>query len=228
MNNQLRENIVDLAIFDLDNTLLTDDSDYLWGCFLVEQKLVDKQFYQQKNDYFYQQYQKGELNIQEYLQFALQILTRYELTTLNTLHQQFMNEKIIPIIAPKTQQLLDKHRKKNDYLLIITATNLFITAPIADYLYVDDIIAPIPEIKDQRYTGNIIGIPSFQEGKVLRLQDYLQEHPELSMKNSYFYSDSHNDIALLNIVQHPVAVDPDEKLHQYAQQQHWQIISLRH
>jgi len=215
-----------LAIFDLDNTLLGGDSDYLWGCFLVEQGVVDAEHYERENQRFYDAYHDGSLNINEFLRFALQPLAKNSLEKLQQWHQQFMQEKIKPLISAKTQSLLQKHREQGDYLLIITATNRFVTEPIAEHLGVDALLATDPEMKNGTYTGEVAGIPCFQEGKIHRLQAWLQEQPH-SLENSWFYSDSHNDLPLLKVVDHPVVVDADDKLSAYAQQQGWPQISLR-
>ena len=215
-----------LAIFDLDNTLISGDSDHGWGQFLVEQGLVDAQLFKEKNDYYLEQYQVGQLDILEYLEFSLQALTLFPTEKLFQLRTQFVEEKIVPIITQKSLDLLQKHRDAGDYLLIITATNLFVTEPIAERLGVDDIIATNPEVINGQYTGKISGIPSFQDGKVKRLATWLQQNT-LSLQGSYFYSDSHNDLPLLKQVDYPVAVDADETLSAYAQQNGWPIISLR-
>ena len=215
-----------LAIFDLDNTLIAGDSDHGWGEYLVEQGLVDKTLFKEKNDYYYEQYQSGALNILEYLEFSLQPLTQYPLDQLHSLRKQFVQDKILPIIPQKSRDLLKEHKDKGDYLLIITATNLFVTAPIAEELGVDDIIATEPELIDGQYTGKVAGIPSFQDGKVKRLTQWLADKG-LSLEGSYFYSDSHNDLPLLKQVDYPVAVDADETLIQAAQNNNWPIMSLR-
>lgn len=215
-----------LAIFDLDNTLISGDSDHGWGQFLVEQGLVDPKLFKEKNDYYLEQYQLGQLDILEYLEFSLQALTLFPAQRLFELREQFVQEKILPIITQKSRDLLQKHRDAGDYLLIITATNLFVTEPIATILGVDDIIATNPEVINGQYTGKISGIPSFQEGKVKRLAAWLEQNT-LSLEGSYFYSDSHNDLPLLKQVTYPVAVDADETLSAYAQQNNWPIISLR-
>ena len=144
-----------LAIFDLDNTLIAGDSDHGWGEFLVEHKLVDAKLFQDKNDYYYDQYQLGQLDIMEYLEFSLQPLTQYPLEKLHALRAQFVKEKILPIIPQKSRELLKKHKDQGDYLLIITATNLFVTELIAQELQVDDIIATEPEMIDGQYTGKV-------------------------------------------------------------------------
>ncbi len=222
---------MNLAIFDLDNTLIAGDSDYLWGQFLVDKKLVDGKVYERENQRFYDEYKAGTLDILEFLQFSLAPLSQHSINELNTLHKEFMQTRIDSIWLPKAEALLEKHRKNNDYLVIITATNHFVTAPIAKKLGVDDIIATMPEKIDNHYTGKVSGTPCFQEGKVTRLQQWLeqkkQEQREFNLQESYFYSDSFNDLPLLQKVGHPVAVDPDDKLRNYAQQQDWPVISLR-
>ncbi len=217
---------MNLAIFDLDNTLIGGDSDYLWGQFLVEKALVDPVFYEQENQRFYDEYKAGTLDIYDFLKFSLAPLSQHSLETLSKLHQEFMQNKINDIWLPKAEALLEKHRQSNDYLLIITATNHFVTAPIAKKLGVDGIIATLPEQKNNQYTGNVAGIPCFQDGKVERLSIWLQEN-KYSLENSHFYSDSINDLPLLLKVTYPVAVDPDEKLAQYAAEHHWPVLSLR-
>ena len=215
-----------LAIFDLDNTLLSNDSDYLWGQFLVEQHIVDPQHYEEKNRQFFEDYEKGTLDYDQYLRFALEPLTRYPIDQLNTWRKQFVEEMIKPIIAPGTPALIRQHRNRGDTLMIISATNLFITQPIADLLGVPFILATEPEIKQGQYTGNYLGIPTFQQGKVSALQQWLEKHQQ-NLNGSTFYSDSHNDLPLLEQVDHPVAVNPDETLEQVALVRHWPILDLR-
>jgi HAD superfamily hydrolase (TIGR01490 family) len=217
---------VKLAIFDLDNTLLGGDSDYLWGEFLAEKKIVDPEFYAHENLRFYDDYKAGTLDIFEFLEFSLKPLSTHTMEELHTLHNDFMRNKINEIWLPKAELLLKKHRDKNHFLLIITATNHFVTAPIAEKLGVDDIIATIPEQANGRYTGKVDGTPCFQEGKVIRLEHWLKEH-KLTLEDSYFYSDSYNDIPLLSLVTHPVVVNPDKKLQKHALNTQWPIISLR-
>jgi len=217
---------LNLAIFDLDNTLLGGDSDHLWGEFLIEQGLVDGIFYQKENNRFYEQYQSGSLDIAEFLDFSLKPLAENDLVTLSNLHQAFMAEKIEAIILPKATALINKHQQKGDHALIITATNRFVTAPIAQRLGISTLIATDPELVDNRYTGKVSGTPCFQHGKVERLQQWLDETGH-TLEESWFYSDSHNDIPLLSLVSHPIAVDPDATLAQHAKNNHWDIISLR-
>ena len=215
-----------LAIFDLDNTLLQGDSDHAWGEFLCEQGIVDAAEYSQKNDYFFKQYQKGTLDIHEFLEFALRPLAELPADRLAELHTQFMHVKVESMILNKALALLQKHRDQGDFLLIITATNHFVTAPIAARLGVDAILATDPEMVDGCYTGKVAGTPCFQSGKVTRLNQWLKETKH-SLQGSSFYSDSRNDLPLLELVDYPVAVDADESLTLTAKQKGWPIISLR-
>lgn len=215
-----------LAIFDLDNTLLGGDSDHQWGEFLCDREIVDPQAYREKNNWFYGEYEKGRLDMKAWMEFALQPLVGQEQAVLQAWHQDFMTHYIAPIMLPQAAAVLKKHREQGDFLLIITATNRFITAPIAARLGVDALIASEAEIVDQAYTGRSAGIPCYQEGKVLRLEAWLSECGR-SMENSYFYSDSHNDLPLLEQVDNPVAVNPDATLEKYAMQRGWPVISLR-
>jgi HAD superfamily hydrolase (TIGR01490 family) len=216
---------LNLAIFDLDNTLLAGDSDHLWGEFLVEQGLVNGKWYKRENDRFYANYKDGTLNIHEFLEFSLKPLSEHNLETLSKLHQEYMKQKILPIISHTAQSLVDKHKQKGDLALIITATNLFVTKPIATAFGINAIIATEPELINNYYTGKVKGIPCFQQGKVERLHQWLAETGH-SLQDSWFYSDSHNDIPLLSIVSHPVAVDPDQSLLRHATDANWDIISL--
>ena len=215
-----------LAIFDLDNTLLGGDSDYLWGEFLVEQKIVDGEVYQQANQDFYDQYLAGTMDIFEFLAFQLKPLADNSNADLLAWREQYLKEKIDPIILNAGRKLIAHHQNKGDTTLIITATNSFITAPIAKELEIRHLIATEPEVIDGIFTGKVAGTPSYQEGKVERLQAWLEQHQQ-SLSNSYFYSDSHNDLPLLKLVDNPVAVDPDAKLRAFAKQQGWQEITLR-
>lgn len=215
-----------LAIFDLDNTLIADDSDYLWGKFLVDQGIVDRLIYDKINAQFYEDYQNGTLDMMAFLRFALAPLAAHSIEQLNSWRQEFINTIIKPLLLDKAKALVEKHRAQGDTLLVITATNSFITAPIVALYGIANLIATTPESIDGKYTGNVTGIPCFQEGKVTRLNEWLTLHNE-RLEGSYFYSDSHNDLPLLKLVDHPVAVDPDEKLHDFAIAQKWEIISLR-
>ena len=215
-----------IALFDLDNTLIAGDSDFLWGCFLVEQGIVDSELYERENRRFYDQYRVGELDIHEFLDFQLRPLSEHPVDTLQQWRRQYIEEKITPILLPKAQALIDRHRQQGDTLVVITATNRFITGPIVELYDIPHLLATEAEILDDRYTGKVSGIPCFQDGKVTRLSDWLKVNRH-SLDNSWFYSDSHNDLPLLNRVTHPVAVDPDEILEEHARNNDWPIISLR-
>lgn len=217
---------VALAIFDLDNTLLGGDSDHAWGEFLVRKGIVDATVYRDANDRFYRDYQSGALDIHSYLAFALEPLTRHSLAELDALHAEFMQTMIAPMRLAKADALLAEHRACGDYLLIITATNAFVTRPIATSLGVDAILATEPELRNGSYTGKITGTACFREGKVVCLREWLQQHP-YDPATASFYSDSHNDLPLLQLVGKPVAVDPDDTLRAAALAQGWPIISLR-
>lgn len=215
-----------LAIFDLDNTLLGGDSDYLWAEFLVEHKIVDGEHYQQANQDFYDQYLAGTMDIFEFLAFQLKPLADNSLADLNRWRAFYLTEKIEPIILPAARALIAQHQQQGDTLLIITATNSFITTPIAEKLGIPYLIATEPEMINGVYTGKVAGTPSYQEGKVKRLRDWLDTQA-LTLEGSYFYSDSHNDLPLLELVEHPIAVDADSKLQTIAEQKGWKRISLR-
>ena len=215
-----------IALFDLDNTLIAGDSDYLWGCFLVEQGIVDGATYEQANLRFYDQYKAGELDIHEFLAFQLRPLADNPMENLLHWRTGFIEEKIKPILLDKAHELVDKHRQQGDTLVIITATNHFITGPIARLYGIEHLLATEPEIINGRYTGGITGTPCFQQGKVTILDDWLLQHNE-TLADSWFYSDSHNDMPLLKKVTQPVAVDPDEILGTHAVNNGWPVISLR-
>lgn len=215
-----------LAIFDLDNTLLAGDSDHLWGEFLIEQGLVDGEYYERENNRFYDEYKAGTLDIFEFLAFSLKPLSEHDVDELNRLHGQFLQQKIKPIMLPGAFSLIERHKQESYTPLIITATNRFVTEPIATAFGVKHIIATEPEFDGNRYTGRVAGTPCFQQGKVERLQQWLQQHGG-TLEDSWFYSDSHNDIPLLSQVSHPVAVDPDLTLEQHARDRGWDVISLR-
>jgi len=217
---------VALALFDLDNTLLAGDSDYLWGRFLAHEGLVDGERHERENLRFYREYQAGELDIHEFLRFALHPLTTHDPDLLREVRARFISETIEPIVAPGTPALLDHHRQRGDRLAIITATNSFVTAPIAALLGIADLLATEPEVIDGRFTGRPVGTPCFREGKVMRLEGWLAE-TGLDLTDSWFYSDSHNDLPLLEAVSHPVAVDPDPALRDTATANGWTVLSLR-
>lgn len=215
-----------LALFDLDNTLLAGDSDHAWGEFLCRHGIVDATAYKARNDAFYQDYLAGELDVLAYQNFCQELLGRSEMAQLQEWHRQFMAEFIEPIVLAKGEALVRQHHEAGDRVVIITATNRFITAPIAARLGVDTLLATECEMQGGRYTGRLTDTPCFQEGKVTRIERWLEETGQ-SLQGSYFYSDSRNDLPLLERVTHPVAVDPDPILREIAGQRGWGIISLR-
>lgn len=215
-----------LALFDLDNTLLGGDSDHAWGDYLCERGILDPVAYKQRNDAFYQDYLNGTLDMQAYLAFSMEILASSEPAQLEQWHREFMRDCIEPIILPRAEALLRQHREAGDQLVIITATNRFVTAPIARRLGVRTLLATECEVRDGRYTGRSTDIPCFREGKVTRLARWILENG-FDLEGSYFYSDSLNDVPLLEVVANPVAVDPDPRLRVEAERRGWQVISLR-
>ncbi len=215
-----------LAIFDLDNTLIAGDSDCLWGEFLSEQGYVDSEAYQAGHEKFYQEYVEGTMDIYEFLEFQLKVLADNDRAQLEEWRKIYIKTKIKPIMLPKAIKLVDEHRQQGHEILIITATNRFITAPIANEFKIDNLIACEPEVIDGQYTGKVSGTPSYAEGKVTRLNEWLQNQ-EQTFDESWFYSDSHNDIPLLKKVDHAIAVDADDTLIAEAEKQNWPVISLR-
>ncbi|MEX0618244.1 MAG: HAD family hydrolase [Pseudohongiellaceae bacterium] len=217
-----------LAIFDLDNTLLAGDSDHAWGEFLISRKLVDEVIHRTRNDRFYRDYQQGRLNVHDYVRFTLEPVLRLPLAELAELHREFMEDYINPIILPRAVELVKQHREQNDYCLIITATNRFITEPIARCFAVDTLLATDLVVESARYTGAIDGVPCFQAGKVERLEHWIRlRNDGFKLKDSVFYTDSHNDLPLLRKVRFPIAVDPDPELKEIANNNAWKVISLR-
>ena len=218
-----------LALFDLDNTLLAGDSDYNWSLFLINQGLLDAKTHQERNEQFYLDYKNGHLDIYKFLEFQLKPLSQHPVAFLDALHLKFMDQVIRPMMTKKAQSLVDKHKAQGDLCLIITATNSFVTKPIASAYGIENLIGTDPEMLDGQYTGGVTGVPSFQEGKVTRINQWLAARGQTlsSFETSYFYSDSHNDLPLMKLVTNPVAVDADTTLTEYAQQQGWSHISLR-
>ncbi len=218
-----------LALFDLDNTLLAGDSDFEWGRFLITVGAIDEELHLAKNAQFYEDYKQGTLDIHAFLEFQLKPLSAHPRQQLDAWHKRYMDEVIRPIITPQARALVEKHRANGDLLCIITATNGFVTGPIAREFGIEHLIATTPEEIDGEYTGRVTGVPSFKEGKITRLLQWLAsrgESPE-SFDASWFYSDSHNDLPLMQLVDHPIAVTPDPTLKAYAEAHGWPIISLR-
>jgi len=215
-----------LAIFDLDNTLIGGDSDFLWGEFLGEEGVVDTNAYRKKNEYFYQQYDLGTLDIYAWLEFCLEPLTRYSMTELQELHHRFMIQKIEPILLDKAQNCINRHKERGDTVLVITASTSFVTAPIVKKYGINHLLATEPEIKAGRYTGGVSGMPCFQAGKIDKLMPWLQKNEE-TLTGSTFYSDSHNDLPLLELVDNPVAVNADKILTKIAEKKGWEVLNWR-
>jgi HAD superfamily hydrolase (TIGR01490 family) len=218
-----------LALFDLDNTLLAGDSDYNWSLFLIRQGLLDEKTHHERNEQFYLDYKNGNLDIYKFLAFQLKPLSEHSMADLNALHAKYMDTVIRPMMTQKAQDLVNQHKAQGDLCLVITATNSFVTKPIAQAYGIAHLIGTDPEMVNGAYTGGVAGVPSFQEGKVTRLKLWLAERGQVlaDFERSYFYSDSHNDLPLMKLVTHPVAVDADAKLTDYAQQHGWPHISLR-
>jgi HAD superfamily hydrolase (TIGR01490 family) len=215
-----------LVLFDLDNTLLAGDSDFEWAQFLIAQGVLDREVYEARNQRFYDQYRAGTLDIREFLDFQLKPLSRHPRAQLADWHREFMERRIRPLIRDKARALVERHR--GDLRVVITATNSFVTAPIAHEFGIADLIATEPEERDSEFTGAVRGIPCFREGKVKRLEAWLAQRGSTlaACPESWFYSDSLNDLPLLERVSHPVAVDPDETLRAHAGRSGWPIITL--
>ena len=216
-----------LAIYDLDNTLIGGDSDYLWGEFLCDEGIIsDRESFQKMNDYFYHQYETGELNIFAWAEFSFKVLTDHSLDELNKLRKDFVDTKIKPILLEKAQSCINNHKEKGDTVLVITASNTFITKPIIEMYGIDHLLATEPEFISGRFTGKVAGIPCFQSGKIDNLIPWLEKNNE-SLIGSYFYSDSHNDLPLLELVDNPIAVNSDEILTSAAHENGWQVFDWR-
>lgn len=214
-----------LALFDLDNTLLQGDSDHAWCEFLIEAGILDGATYREKNETFYAAYVAGKLDIYEFLDFQLKPLAAHSPDTLQALHAEYMRTKVQAMISPAALALVDKHRRLGDELVIITATNNFVTRPIATAFGIDHLIATEAERIDTGFTGKVTGIPCFREGKVKRLHAWLKDSHH-TLAGSHFYSDSHNDLPLLQTVDYPIAANPDPILRAHAMQASWPILDL--
>ncbi len=217
-----------LALFDLDYTLLPIDSDYEWGEFLVRAGLVDGTSYRKRNDAFFAQYKTGKLNIAEFLAFSLEPLKRIPRAKLNSLHAEFMREVITPMLRPEAHALIESHRAVGDLCAVVTATNAFVTGPIAEAFGIHHLIATVPEQDDGGFTGGVRGIPCYREGKVARVEAWLESRGLgwASFASSTFYSDSRNDLALLERVTEPVATNADSALVDIAAKRGWRTLTL--
>nr|WP_274522454.1 HAD family hydrolase [Halorhodospira halochloris] len=217
---------VAIALFDLDNTLIAGDSDCLWGEYLVSCGAVDDQQFAAAHRQFHEQYVQGNLDIDSFLEFALRPLAENSIDDLLKWREDFMRSLIEPIVLPAAERLIESHRSAGDHLAIVTATNSFVTTPIAQRLGINSLMATEPEVVNGHYSGRYTGTPTFQEGKIAAVNKWLQNN-ELTNLSCYFYSDSLNDIPLLESVEHPIAVDPDEKLADVASKRGWRILTLR-
>lgn len=211
-----------LALFDLDHTLLNIDSDHAWGEFLIYKQLVDEANHRRRNDQFYEDYQKGSLDAVAYNEFVFEFLSQHDMGYLQDIHTEFMQEIIRPAMRPKGIAAIQQHRALGHQIAIITATNAFVTRPISDAFGVQDLIASTPEILDNRYTGRLTGQPCFQIGKLHHLEQWLATK-QATLTESWGYSDSFNDRFLLEFVDHPVAINPDTRLHAHALAHAWPV-----
>ena len=216
-----------VAIFDLDNTLIGGDSDYLWGEFLCDEGIItDRESFQKMNDYFYHQYEIGELDIYAWAEFSFKVLTEFSFDELSGLRQKFVDTKIKPIFLEKAQSCINGHKENGHQVLVITASNTFITKPVVEMYGIRHLLATEPEFKSGRFTGKVSGIPCFQSGKIDNLMPWLEKNNE-SLIGSYFYSDSHNDLPLLELVDNPIAVNSDKILTSAAHENGWQVFDWR-
>jgi len=220
---------MNLVLFDLDNTLITGDSDVTWTQFLIEKNVLDASAQKIRNLVFYEQYKAGTLDIHEFLDFQLAPLTQHPRARLDAWRDEFMARHIHPMISPAARALVNKHQQEDALIALVTATNSFITWPIAREFGIAHLIATIPAQENGVFTGKTRGIPAFKAGKVARVESWLESMSLNfdSFDQSWFYSDSHNDLPLLQQVTHPVAVDPDETLRDTAYEYGWQILTLR-
>ena len=220
---------MDLAIFDLDNTLLAGDRDYQWGEFLIDIGVVERAAHASINDQFYADYKVGKLDINAFLEFQLKPLSQHPRAQLDAWHREFMQQKIAPMMTEKSRALVEQHRANGDLLVIITATNSFVTGPIATAFGIANLIGTVPEEMNGEFTGKVTGTPSFQQGKITRLNEWLAERGQglSDFGTTWFYSDSHNDLPLMKLVDKPIAVNPDPILLAYAEDHAWPIMSLR-
>lgn len=215
-----------IALFDLDHTLLNGDSDHEWARFLMDEGILDRKVNQATNERFYAEYAAGKLDIHAFARFAFAPLATLPLNQLKSLRERYIRERIAPMISAKARALVERHRQSGHTLILITATNSFVTRPIAELFSIEHLIATEPKVLEGHYVAEIEGIPAFQEGKVARLEEWLARRPALATAESWFYSDSHNDLPLLERVTHPIAVNPDDVLAETAKARGWPIIDL--
>ena len=218
---------MNIALFDLDNTLINGDSDHEWGNYLVENNYVDSKSYKEKNNMFFEEYKKGTLCPREFALFSYEPLTKYSYKTLLEIRENFFKDKILPLVLPKAINLVNHHKKNGDIIAIVTATNSFISKVSADFFQITHLLASEPEFIDNKFTGNLKGEPCYQEGKVYKVKEWIKKNNFSNYDEIYFYTDSHNDLQLMEYCTIPVAVDPDETLNRISVKNKWEIISLR-
>ena len=215
----------ELLIFDLDNTLLAGDSDRNWGIFLSEQQIVDTS-YLDESERFYNNYYDGSLDIDGFLSFCLRPLIANDMSKLLKLREQFIEEKIRPIVTKTGKELIDQAHAEGKKVIIATATNDFVTRPIADIFDVSVLIATEFEIKDNAFTGRVVGGPCFRSGKLNKVNKWINDN-NFDLSQASFYSDSFNDLPLLERVKKPVIVDGDDKLKEIGKNKNWECVSFR-
>ena len=220
---------MNLTLFDLDNTLLAGDSDFAWAQFLISRGVLDREVYEARNLAFYEHYKAGTLDIFEFLDFQLTPLARHPRAQLDAWHGEFMAECIQPMITDRARALVNRHLAAGDLVAVVTATNSFVTGPIAREFGIPHLVATIPAQEGGSFTGKPRGLPAFKAGKIQRVDDWLESLGLYfgSFAQTAFYSDSHNDLPLMHKVDRPVAVDPDDTLREHARVQGWEVISLR-
>ncbi|MBL8432943.1 MAG: HAD family hydrolase [Dechloromonas sp.] len=222
---------MNLALFDLDNTLIAGDSDFEWAQFLIAKGVVDREIQEAKNMAFYDQYKEGTLDIDEFLAFQLAPLARHPRAELDAWHREYMARHIAPLIGDKARQLVRGHLANGDLCAVVTATNSFVTRPIVSEFGIAHLIGTVAavDVENGAFSGNPRGTPSFRDGKIERVDNWLESLGLWwgSFTESFFYSDSHNDLPLMGRVKTPVAVDPDPTLHRHSLKMGWKIITLR-
>ena len=218
---------MNIVLFDLDNTLIKVDSDHEWGNYLVENNYVDSKSYKEKNNMFFEKYKEGTLCPREFALFSYEPLTKYSYKTLLEIRENFFKDKILPLVLPKAINLVNHHKKNGDIIAIVTATNSFISKVSADFFQITHLLASEPEFIDNKFTGNLKGEPCYQKGKVYKVKEWIKKNNFSNYDEIYFYTDSHNDLQLMEYCTIPVAVDPDETLNRISVKNKWEIISLR-
>lgn len=215
-----------LALFDLDETLIAGDSDRLWGRFLGERGYGPDFVADQER--CYRHYREGTLVVEEFLRLQLRPLSEHPLERLHRWRSEFLEDTIRPLLLARARELVAAHDRRGHVTAVVTATNRFISEPIARWFNVEYLLATEPEMRNERYTGEVVGVPCYAEGKSVRVRQWLAaDGVDAELSESWYYSDSLNDLPLLSEVGHPVAVDPEPRLRAEAQSRGWPIVSLR-